>query len=231
MAAAMTADNIAMAVYLGVLYLIPATMPAAAKLDAAAVGQQPQPVSAESLALAVAAAALACALGNAAAAAVGFESGGLAFAAVAASALAALGGAVMRRPAGAPRPAAAMPFAGAQALGGALMLLFFATIGAAAGSMSALRGSGMLLAFIFIQLSVQLGVALALGKAMRLPTAVILVAANANVGGPATAAAMAAGKGWSALVQPALLTGSLGYAIANVIGWGMGHWMQTWFMA
>ena len=47
---------------------------------------------------------------------------------------------------------------GAEALGGALMLLFFATIGAGAGSLSALWGTGWLTAFIAIQLGVHLGV-------------------------------------------------------------------------
>lgn len=49
-------------------------------------------------------------------------------------------------------------FAGAEALGGALMLLFFATIGAGAGSLSALRGTGWLTAFITIQLTVHMAV-------------------------------------------------------------------------
>lgn len=48
--------------------------------------------------------------------------------------------------------------AGAEALGGALMLLFFATIGAGAGSLSALWSNGWLTAFIAIQLGVHLAV-------------------------------------------------------------------------
>jgi uncharacterized membrane protein len=47
---------------------------------------------------------------------------------------------------------------------------------------------------------------------------VILVAANANVGGSATAAAMASAKGWTSLMQAAILTGVLGYTIATPIG-------------
>ena len=41
---------------------------------------------------------------------------------------------------------------GAEALGGALMMLFFATIGAAAGSLRSLQGCGWLLLFILLQL-------------------------------------------------------------------------------
>lgn len=48
--------------------------------------------------------------------------------------------------------------AGAEALGGAMMLLFFATIGAGAGSLTALRSTGWLTAFIAIQLGVHMAV-------------------------------------------------------------------------
>jgi len=47
---------------------------------------------------------------------------------------------------------------------------------------------------------------------------IVLTASNANIGGPATAAAMAAAKGWTQLINPAMLTGSLGYAVGTAIG-------------
>ena len=45
-----------------------------------------------------------------------------------------------------------------------------------------------------------------------------MVASNANVGGPTTSAAMAIAKGWTALVGPALLVGTLGYVLGNYFG-------------
>ena len=48
--------------------------------------------------------------------------------------------------------AGASPFRGAERLGGALMMLFFATIGTSAGSVQALSGCGWLLVFIVLQL-------------------------------------------------------------------------------
>lgn len=116
LAAAMTADNLAMAVCIAVLMIIPAdTHPetqeamrpalhgadrdgaARSKLVGAGgeSGGDRGPVSAESLGLSLAAAALACTLGSVAAAALGFGSGGLAAMAIIATAAAAVGRAVV----------------------------------------------------------------------------------------------------------------------------------------
>lgn len=119
-------------------------------------------VTAESMTLSIAAAALACTLGTQLASAAGQQSMGLAVMAVLASCIAALGGKVAawfgsrRRRSDTPTeaaPAAApVPFAGAEALGGALMLTFFASIGAAAGSLQSLGSCGWLFLFILLQL-------------------------------------------------------------------------------
>lgn len=57
-----------------------------------------------------------------------------------------------------------MLHAGAEVLGGALMLLFFVTIGAAAGSPKAILGCGWLAGFMIVQLGVHLVVVLGIGK-------------------------------------------------------------------
>lgn len=46
----------------------------------------------------------------------------------------------------------------------------------------------------------------------------LLVASSAAIGGPATAAALAQAQGWTTLVAPSLLVGSLGYALATFCG-------------
>ena len=56
---------------------------------------------------------------------------------------------------------------------------------------------------------------------------VVLTASNANVGGPATAAAMAASRGWPQMVRPAMLTGSLGYAVGTAIGCAVSQWLRV----
>ena len=53
----------------------------------------------------------------------------------------------------------------------------------------------------------------------------IVVASNANMGGPTTAAAMAVARRWDTLVTPAILCGTLGYAVATFIGTAVGNWL------
>eukprot|EP00952_Eustigmatos_sp_NYUAD-ZCMA_P009216 38072-Eustigmatos_ZCMA.PRE.1 len=46
----------------------------------------------------------------------------------------------------------------------------------------------------------------------------LVIASNANIGGPATAASMAASIGRTDLVLPATVTGTFGYATATLLG-------------
>lgn len=75
---------------------------------------------------------------------------------------------------------------------------------------------------VFWHTSIQIGVhflfTTVVGKWLGISFREIIIASNANVGGPTTAAAMATSKRWKALVLPALLTGIFGYAIATVVG-------------
>ena len=61
------------------------------------------------------------------------------------------------------------------------------------------------------------------GKLMKLDLAEVVIASNANMGGPTTAAAMATARRWHALVTPAILCGTLGYAVATFIGTALGN--------
>lgn len=111
---------------------------------------------------------------------------------------------------------------GAEALASTLMLPFFATIGAAGGGMGAAPELPAVLLLIAVQLGVHSAVLVGVGRlALRIPTHALLVASNAGVGGPGTAAAMAGARRWPTMVQPAMLTGALGYAV----GTGVGCWV------
>ena len=107
---------------------------------------------------------------------------------------------------------------GAERYGVWLMQIFFATIGATANVARVLEYGPSLFFFIAIILSIHLLVILAIGKMANISLPEILIASNANTGGPTTAAAMAAARQWDHLVIPAILCGTLGYAIATFIG-------------
>ncbi|WP_243324623.1 DUF819 family protein [Geothrix sp. SG200] len=118
---------------------------------------------------------------------------------------------------------------GARELGTLLIYLFFVVIGVPASISNVLRESPILLAYAAIILAVNLLVTLLLGKWTRQDLEVLLVASNATIGGPTTAAAMAIGKGWNSLVLPALLTGVWGYVIASYLGYYIGTYVGAVF--
>ena len=55
----------------------------------------------------------------------------------------------------------------------------------------------------------------------------IILASNANIGGPTTAAALAIAKGWKDLIGPILVVGTLGYIIGNYVGTLLGFWFAS----
>lgn len=212
---AMAADNAAMALFLAALLALGRRLPPQPAPAAAAAEPAAAPLTVAGCA-ATLAAALACVwAGEAAAALAGGPAAQLAYVGLAAGLCAAAAPRLAGR-------AAAPPFPGAEAAGGCGLLLFFASLGLAMRDIGmALQAGPPLFAFIALLLAVQMAMTLALGRAAGLPPRLLLLAANAAVGGPATAAAMAAALGWRDLVQPALLLGSLGYLVGTPLGLGM----------
>ena len=115
---------------------------------------------------------------------------------------------------------------GADQIGTFLMQIFFAAIGASANIMVVLKVGPILFLFAGLILLVHLIFILGFGRLFNLDLAEIVIASNANMGGPTTAAAMAVGRRWKSLVIPAILCGTLGYAIATFIGVGMAYWLH-----
>jgi uncharacterized membrane protein len=115
---------------------------------------------------------------------------------------------------------------GADKIGTMLMQVFFAAIGASANVLVVLKVGPVLFFFAALILLIHLTFILLAGKLFKLDLAEIVIASNANMGGPTTAAAMAVARKWKALVIPAILCGTLGYAIATFIGVGLGFWLK-----
>lgn len=108
------------------------------------------------------------------------------------------------------------------ALGSCSLFVFFASAGAAGGAVSRAFAHPALFAYLFVLYVAHALVLFAVGKRiLRLSTKELLVASSANVGGPATAGALAAGKNWTELVVPGMLVGNLGNAVGTFVGLGM----------
>jgi uncharacterized membrane protein len=94
--------------------------------------------------------------------------------------------------------------------------MFFSATGAMGHIPTVLRIAPALFLHTSLQIAVHFLFSMVVGRGvLKLPFREIVLASNANVGGPTTAAGMAANKKWRSLVLPALLTGIFGYAIAT----------------
>jgi uncharacterized membrane protein len=98
------------------------------------------------------------------------------------------------------------------------MYMFFVTIGASADLATI---AGVALPYVTLicgSVCVFFVLIIIVGKLLKLDLAELMIAANACILGPATAAALAAGHGWRDLVTPGMLTGILGYAVGTFVG-------------
>ena len=107
---------------------------------------------------------------------------------------------------------------GAQEIGTFFIYMFFFVIGVPASIMEILTSAPLLFVFCLIVVVVNMLFCLVCGKLLHFNLEDILVASNANIGGPTTAAGMAISQGWNKLVGPAMLVGTLGYVIGTYLG-------------
>ncbi|MCR4431302.1 MAG: DUF819 family protein [Tepidanaerobacteraceae bacterium] len=112
---------------------------------------------------------------------------------------------------------------GADELGTFLIYLFFVVIGVPASISMILTKAPIILLYCAIMVIANMIVSLVMGKILKFNLEEILIASNANIGGPTTAAAMAIAKGWDELVLPAVLVGVWGYVIGNYCGLFIGN--------
>ena len=107
---------------------------------------------------------------------------------------------------------------GAKELGTWLIYLFFFVIGVPAAIGPLLANAPILLLFCLIVVLVNMLFCFVGGKLLRFDLEDIILASNANIGGPTTAAGMAISQGWTKLVGPCMLVGTFGYVIGTWLG-------------
>lgn len=107
---------------------------------------------------------------------------------------------------------------GSQEIGTFLIYIFFVVIGVPASISLILQRSPLLLLFCAIMVGINMLVTFVMGKLLKFNLEEIILASNANIGGPTTAAAMAISKGWIELIGPIMVVGTLGYIIGNYFG-------------
>ncbi|SDB34978.1 DUF819 domain-containing protein [Butyrivibrio sp. INlla16] len=107
---------------------------------------------------------------------------------------------------------------GAKEIGTWLIYLFYFVIGVPASIIMIIQNAPLLLLFCFILVVFNMIFCFGFGKLLRIDLEDIILASNANIGGPTTAAGMAISLGWTKLVGPCMLVGTFGYVIGTWLG-------------
>lgn len=107
---------------------------------------------------------------------------------------------------------------GAQEIGTFFIYLFLFVIGVPASIIQIITNAPMLLVFTAIMVVTNMLFCFIGGRILKFDLEEVILASNANIGGPTTAAGMAISQGWSLLVGPTMLVGTLGYVIGTYLG-------------
>ncbi|PON58189.1 hypothetical protein PanWU01x14_167880 [Parasponia andersonii] len=216
LAAGLAADNVICAVYFSTLFALASKVPPEASTSSDGDAADTKSASGESLPILQTISALAvslaiCKLGSYLTKYFGIQGGGL----PAVTAIAVILSTAF------PKQFAYLAPSG-EAMAVVLMQLFFTVVGASGNIWSVIYTAPSIFMFSLVQIAVHLALILGLGKLFGFDLKLLLIASNANVGGPTTACGMATSKGWTSMIIPGILAGIFGIAIATFLGIAFG---------
>lgn len=116
---------------------------------------------------------------------------------------------------------------GSALFGNYLLLLFLASNGARSVVATLVAMGPPVFYYAMITVAVHGVVIFGMGRLARLDLATLAVASQANVGGAASAIALAGARGYFDRLLPGVAVGLLGYAVGNYIGFAVGGVMRT----
>jgi uncharacterized membrane protein len=118
--------------------------------------------------------------------------------------------------------------AGGAVLGNYLLLLFLAANGAQSVLANIVSAGLGVFWFAAITITVH-GIGIfGLGRLFGIDAGTLAVASQANVGGPASAVALAGARGYTDRVLPGVAVGLLGYAVGNYSGFLVANLVRSW---
>ena len=116
---------------------------------------------------------------------------------------------------------------GAPVLGNSLLYLFLAGNGAQSLVSEMLAYGPSLFFYALITVGVHGLVIFGIGRLLRFDAGTLVVASQANIGGAASAVAIATARGYGDKLLPGLAVALGGYAFGNYLGFGMGSMART----
>ncbi|MDO5713294.1 MAG: DUF819 family protein [Tissierellia bacterium] len=115
---------------------------------------------------------------------------------------------------------------GTDEVGNFLIYIFFVVIGVPASIPIIIKTAPLLLVFCFIMVLINMLITFAGAKIFNFNMEDAIIASNANIGGPATASAMAISQGWTNLIGPGIFVGLFGYIVGNYFGTIVGNFLM-----
>ena len=111
-------------------------------------------------------------------------------------------------------------------LGNYLLLLFLASNGAKSVIANIIRVGPAIFYFAAGTVAIHGIIIFGIGRLMRLDLGTLAVASQANIGGSASAMALASARGYTDRILPGVAVGLLGYAVGNYLGLGIANLMK-----